>query len=181
MVGKKSFKTLLKEARVLRHAAGDNAYQRAVILVAVFDDRAFRESIGAVDDFAVAQCLDAEVEDLCLSFLELREMLRCFPDASDWSDGRLRTLYDRCVQMRTKDVEEKPARKVNRVTKTELDDAVETAKHHESRARFLEAENSRHVSELDQLRARVAELETENARLHGRIEELERRTLVASG
>jgi len=181
MAGKTSYKTLLLEARKLRGEAGGNAYRRARILVEVFDNRDFRNSVGAMDDFETAGFLDAEIEDLCLGFMELREMLWCFPDEKDWADGRLRTLYDKCVSMRSEAKEDKPARTVNRVTKKEFEAVEQERDHHKARSNFLEAENSRQVSILDQYKARIDELEKDNARLRGRIEELERQlTLVAS-
>lgn len=178
MAGKKSYKTLLLEARDLRGQAGINAHKRATLLVKVFDDRDFRSEIGATDDYGAAEMLDAEVEDLCLSFLQLREILKRFPNEQDWSDGKLRTLYNRTCELAKADVEaetrEAPARVRRVVTMKELEQVEQARLDAEAVVRRVEREIKSQADELESLRKQNADLRMEAERLKGRIEELER-------
>lgn len=174
MAGRKNYKTLLIEARNLRSEAGKNAHKRATILCQVFDDRDFRADIGALDDFGAAEVLDAECEDLCVGFLELRAMLAAFPDATDWSDGKLATLYKRTQEKADAEAPEKPARTVNRVTRKEMEVETNARKDAEAMLRRVEKQQKDTESELAGVRAQLAAALSENERLKGRLEELER-------
>lgn len=181
MAGKTSYKTLLLKARELRSEAGKNAYQRAKLLTAVFDDRDFRASIGSLDDFEAADKLNVEVEDLCLTFLELREVLKAFPNESEWADGRLRTLYAETIKRAKANAVAATKEPTTRrtVTLKDLEAVKEEKREAEIALRRAEKEVAATVATVDQLKARVKELEIENAGLRGRIEQLERTMAVA--
>lgn len=179
MAGKKSYKSLLLEARELRGQAGLNAHKRASLLVKVFDDRDFRSEIGATDDYAAAEMLDSEIEDLCLSFLQLREILKRFPNEAEWSDGKLRTLYSRTCELAKADADavsrtEGPARARRVVTIKELEQSEQARLDAEAATRRVEREMKHQADELEGLRRQNADLRMEAERLKGRIEELER-------
>lgn len=182
MAGKKNYKTLLLEARELRHEAGKNAHKRATLLVKVFDDRDFRDEVGALDDFAAAECLNAEVEDLCLTFLQLREMLKAFPLEADWADGKLRTLYNRTLELgkAAEDANKRENTRTRRaVSLKELEKVEQEKSEAEAALRHQERRVAQVVTELDQLRADNQALRLENAQLRGRIAELERMAVVS--
>lgn len=182
MAGKRSYKTLLLEARELRHEAGKNAHKRATLLVKVFDDRDFRDEVGAIDDFAAAECLNAEVEDLCLTFLQLREMLKAFPLEADWADGKLRTLYNRTLEIgkAAEEANRRDAVRTRRVVSLKELEQVEQQKNEaEAALRHQERKAAQFVTELDQLKAENQSLRMENAELKGRISELERIAMAA--
>ena len=83
----RGYRKLLLEASELRAQGGRSAYQRTKLLVQVFKDRDFRAEAGNVDDFRAAEVLDEYVEDLALSFLELRAMYEHFPKESSGAKG----------------------------------------------------------------------------------------------
>lgn len=173
-----TYKALLLEARNLRGQSGLNAHRRAILLTQVFSDHAFRAEVGAVDDYAVAAFLDAEVEDLCLSFLELAAILRHFPDSSQWADGKLRTLYEAACDKEKGEAKkiaaDAPKRSRRTVTIKELETAESRVAEAEAALRHQERASAKVVSELDQIRAENQALRLENATLRGRIEELEK-------
>lgn len=166
MTDTKNFKELLLEARKLRGKSGENAWKRAKILCQIFEDRDFRDSVGAVDDFKAAEMLNAEVEDLCLTFLQLRQIFIEFPKKSDWADGRLKTLYEKA---KSKPVEEsdKPKRSVNRITKKEHEQVLREKEEAIARANYSDRQRAELLEKLEQLQG-------ENNQLRGRISELER-------
>lgn len=168
--GVRNYKRILGELESLRGQSGLAAHRRASLLVQVFEDGDLRSDVGAKDDFAVCEFLDQYVEDLCLSFTELRAMLSEFPDADSWSDGKLATLYETARQRiieRGQTGEEKPPRHPRRVT-IEQYEAVESERQGaEARAAFLDKRISAMEKENEELRA-------ENNRLKGRIEQLEK-------
>jgi hypothetical protein len=166
------YKTLLLEARRLRGRNGVAAYRRAKILCQVFDDIQFRADCCNVDDFAAAAILDEYVEDLCLSFLDLRRTLQRFPKIADWKDGRLARLFRETTKVDRQDrpLTGKP-RPVSGETRERLETQLRMARESLARARAVS------VSEIDQLRSRVAELEAENESLRRRIAELESGTI----
>lgn len=163
----KNYKELLLEARNLRGKAGENAWKRATILVQVFEDQAFRDSIGAADDWRAAEMLNAEVEDLCLTFLQLREMLSVFPQRKQWEDGRMRTLYEQARDRSTVEDEEKPKRQVTRISKKEFEQEHQARVEAEARFKYSDKQRAELLHEIEELKA-------ENNQLRGRISELER-------
>lgn len=172
--GTNGYKALLLEARGLRSEAGKNAFRRASLLVRVFEDAGFRAEIGATDDFDVAEALNAEVEDLCLGFLELRAMLAEFPNEADWQDGRLATLYDKA---RGQIASRKPEKQIvakSRVTREELEKVQGEKQDIAARLNFVQQQFAEKVKSYSELESEVLELRMENERLKGRIEELQR-------
>ena len=182
MAGKKSYKTLLIQARELQQEAGKNAYRRASLLVSVFGDRDFRTESGALEDNAAAALLDGYTEDLCLGFDELRAMLAAFPDESRWADGKLASLWDETLELAkatAKANREEPSITRNRVTKKDVEELKEQKRSAEIALKRAESEVANKTSEADQLRARIRDLELENSQLRGRIEQLEKSMTAA--
>lgn len=173
-VSETGYKQLLIEARKLRGRSGLQAYRRAKLLCQVFDDLDFRADCGNLDDFQAAAILDEYVEDLCVSFLDLRRILHRFPKPKAWSEGRLTRLYNEAMKI---DEQEKPlsgkSRPANPETRQRLETQLVEARKELARREAVK------VSEVDQLRARISELEAENASLRQRITELE--TAVGMG
>lgn len=94
------YKKLLLEAKALRGQAGGAAYDRAKLLNAVFEDTEFLADLGSIDQDKAAKVLDDYVQDLALSFLELRALFLHFPKRAAWEDGKLRDMYDEMLDAR---------------------------------------------------------------------------------
>lgn len=90
------WKRLMLEARELMGQAGGVAYDRVVLLIQVFDDQDFKVDAG--DDHKASHRLDELLGDLCLDFLEARQLLRHYPDRDTWASGRLRKMYDDMIR-----------------------------------------------------------------------------------
>lgn len=164
------WKKLLGEAEQLRGQSGINAHRRATILVELSSDEDFRSEMHLTNDDAIYAVLDGLVEDLSLTFAELRNMLQEFPSPDDWADGKLRTLYDRTVEMirsrRTKRDEDLPQRTRRTVTLREYEEVCGDKQDLEARLRYVEGQYAEAVAEIQRLKL-------ENAELRGRIVQLE--------
>lgn len=153
-----SYKQLLIEAKKLHGKAGLGAYQRAKILVQVFDDRDFRADHGNLDDFQAADLLSEHVSDLCLGFLELRAMLAHFPSEADWKNGNLRRMHAEMLEA-NRPVREPATPQARRTVKLSEHEKVV------SELRQAESRVSNYTSELTRLREKCAALEQEVAAL----------------
>ncbi len=174
MAGRKNYKTLLLEAASLRGESGVNAHKRIGILVKVFEDADFRAEIGSSDDYKAAEVLDDHVQDLCLTFLELKAMYQAFPDVADWKDGKLRTLYQRSLEVAEANKPEPTKRSVNRVTNKEYEQLDSEKQDIEAQLNYTKRTVDEIKSEIDRLRDENLSLRNEKMRLEGRIEELEK-------
>jgi len=153
----RGYKKLLIEALALRAQGGKSAYQRAKLLVQVYQDRDFRAEAGNVDDFRAAEVLDEYVEDLALQFLELKSMIEHFPKESQWDEGKLRSMYKEVMEAGGE-----PEREVQRRHKITLEQYAEMEekwKKELARNRQLQKENAQLKSELDQVQTRLRRLE----------------------
>ena len=164
------YKAALLEVRRLRGKAGRSAYSRAKLLVQVFEDRDFRTDNGNCDDFKAAALLDDYVEDLCLTFLDLRGLLA----RNSWREGRLMKMQQQMLKENNKSIPSGKPRVVVGNLRQKLEQQLEEAR------RAKAVVDSQRVSERDQLQARVAELVAENAALKARVEELERLLSMSS-
>ncbi len=72
-------------------------YDRATLLSQVFGDPAFLADCSE-DQGEAADRLDEYANDLCLTFLELRQLLKHFPKRAQWKSGKIRRMYDEMVQ-----------------------------------------------------------------------------------
>ncbi len=176
--GAVNYKRLLLECKELGKQGRKGAYALATKLTKVFADDAFRQDIGATDDFAVADALSEYTGDLCLSFLELRTLLEEFPQEEEWAAAKsLAKLYDDACQRisdrKPEDSERTPITR-NRITREAHEKVVEELKDRNARLTFVEKQVAQSTSTIDQLRNENSDLKMENERLKGRIEELER-------
>lgn len=169
--GVASWKKLISEAESLRGQSGVNAHRRATILVQLYNDVDFRAERNLSDDDAVEEVFDDLVQDLCVSFAELRAMLQEFPDEIYWADGKLSTLYDQAVEYiryrRKSSDEDKPTSSRRRITTKEYDSLAGEKQDIEARLKYIEKTYNELVAENQQLRIT-------NATLMGRIEQLEK-------
>ena len=164
------YKAKLIEARRLRGKSGRSAYTRAKLLCEIFDDADFRADCGNIDDARAADILDDYIDDLCLRFFDLRNLLEYYPKQSQWRDGKLNKMYQAMLAEKEKQsIKWRPPRTktVSEKSKAALEQNLEAARHEVARIRFTSA------TEIETLRARVKELESENAILRARIIELE--------
>ncbi len=157
----RGYKKLLSEALALRTQGGKSAYQRTKILVQVFLNRDFRAEAGNVDDGRAAEVLDEYVEDLALRFLELKAMYEYFPKDSQWSEGKLRSMYKEVMEAGAQ-----PPREVQRRHKITLEQYAELEakwKKELARVQQLRKENTQLRSELDQIQTRLRKYEKSKA------------------
>ena len=178
MAGRKGYKTLLLEAKTLMQKSGATARTRIELLSKVFDDDGFRAESGAVDDFGAAEVLDEYLQDLCVGFLELRQMLKHCPTDPAWETGNLRELHFKTVDiLREQAAANKPeaAQRTRRgVTVAEYEELDRDKQDAEARCRYLEKQHEEVVVKTTTLKEDNQRLREENIRLEGRIEELER-------
>lgn len=175
----KAYKQTLIDCLRLRGDSGSNAFQRACMLVNVFNDRDFRADHSQYDDGKLADELDQYVDDLALSFLQLKALLERFPEESDWAQGRLNKMYAELLEelreqrSKARDNEDKPI--VERLTKKDFSNLREQLHRAEVRVGETSLRAETAENEVASLRAENAALKTKVSRLEGRIEELERR------
>jgi len=155
----RGYKKLLLEALALRAQGGKSAYQRIKLLVAVYKDRDFRIEAGNVDDFRAAEVLDEYVEDLALRFLELQAMVEHFPKESQWSEGKLRSMYKEVMEANGQP--ERDVQRRHKITLQQYAELEEKLKREAARVRQLQKENAQLKSELDQTKAQLRELKKE--------------------
>lgn len=147
------YKKLLIKAERLRGKGGEAAYERAKILVAVFNDTDFRLDNGNIDDFKAAEALDDYVQDLCLSFRQLQDLLTYYPEKAQWSEGKLRSMHDEILSQRsTPEKAVKPRRSASL-----------------AQVQSLEKENEQLAYQLKKAQKRIKQLEDENAHLKSRL------------
>ena len=90
---KKEYEKLLERLEKLQGESGGKAHDRATALLAVFHDAEYRVDKELATDKDVAATLDPLVNDLCLSFQELRAMLEHYPLRKQWEGGMLKKMH----------------------------------------------------------------------------------------
>lgn len=167
----------LAEALKLKGQAGLAAYKRGSLLTEVFDDRTWRERVALVDDDKAMAVLDDYVEDLCLTFAELRAMTLYYPNREVWGQGKLRTLY---VEMRDAQRaagklpdDERPHRN-GPIARKVFEAVVEEAASRERKVSQLTETLDEERSEVARLRSENANLREQLAEARGRISQLEK-------
>lgn len=166
MANKIGYKRKLLNVSQMKATGIERLHERVIVLVEVFDDSEFRADIGG-DDFAIAAVLDKYVDDCALGFLQLRSVLQVFPAAEEWKATNLRALHASAIE-RSKPLGQEPVKHERRTVKVaDFDELQEQFKDATCRANTL-------VDEITELRAENRRLLSENAKLEGRIVELER-------
>lgn len=168
----KPYKTLLLECLRLRTLGRRNLHRRMKLLLTIWDDPEFRADNGNLDDFKAADLLNQYVEDSPFEFLDLRQIFLCFPRAKMWRENSIHRLYAQWMAKRATSKEREltgAKRPASPQVRKQLEDNLQKAREELGRVK------AQRVSEVDQLRARIAELEEENRRLRARIIELETR------
>jgi len=167
----------LVEVRKMQGQSGLKAFERARLLNEIFEDQAWRDRATLADDDKAMKLLDPEVEDLCLSFAELRSMLNFYPNREVWGSGKLWTLFKEMRQAQEdagkKNAEEKPARK-GPVARVEYEKLEQEKKEVEYKVKQLNDAVAQERDEISQLRRENADLREQLAEARGRIKQLER-------
>lgn len=166
-MAKVTYKTRLKDVSALKSTGLSQLHQRITLLNYVFEDSDFRADVGG-DDFALAKVLNNYVDDCALTFLELRAVMKEFPTEGQWSLQPLRNLYAAAVAKSKPPVEHDENKTARRTASMKDIDAL-TSKLEEKE--FLVKTLGNEVSELRQENRKLL---ADNARLEGRIVELER-------
>jgi hypothetical protein len=163
----------LARLKKLRDKAGSLVYERVKLAASVYADRNWVAASFRGDPNAAAAHLQEEYfADLCdaVSFLDLLGIFKVFPEEREWAEHKysVKRLFAALPK------EEKAPRERRGVTIKEHEEEI-------SRRKDAEFAAKRAREEAETLQARVKELEMENAKLKGRIEELERITLRHAG
>ncbi len=171
---------LIELSKRLAKRRGDT-HEIATLLVSVFHDKSFRDDLGDADDDKLGEALDKyAVEASGLRFHQLRWLLENKPAKADWQawDGKpLVEMYDEArAEARAKTNGEREQVKVQRVTREQYEALGEEKKHVEAQLKFQKQQTTEALTQTERLEKRVRELEEENARLRGRIEQLEKLT-----
>lgn len=176
MKSSKGYKQALVKAAEMRGQSGCAAYDRGKVLCDVFSDRDFRADTGVIDDHAAAAILDDYVQDLCVSFLELRAMIQFAPDRARWQNGKLRELHDEMMEAHraSRESSRTTEQKRRSVTVKEFEALEQSKKSEEARASFLSKEVESTRSTVERLQSENRELREQLAEARGRIKELER-------
>jgi len=164
----------LEQARAMMGQSGLVAFDRATLLVGVFNDAQWRAKLDNLDDFGLAEILDEYLCDLCLRFHDLRRLLEFYPRRSQWASGKLADMYDEMIEAGIK-VPEREAKRTRQTAtlaelkaliaeKQDLQQRVKTAENLRGRVEELEME-------LELARKQIAQLERENVALRARLAE----------
>ena len=158
----KEYKKWLMECLPLRQEGGKSAFKRATILNRVFLDQDFRLENNAVDDFGLAQILDAYVEDLALRFLELRAMLELFPRENQWGEGKLRSMYEAVVE-KNGEAQEREVRPRHKISLAQYAALEEKFRREQARSKQLQQKVDELEAELKEARTRLKRLDRRGA------------------
>lgn len=170
---KKDWKSLLTDCLELRGKSGIFAYKRAVALKAVAEDEGYREFCVQEDEDSV-RYLDQYVEDLCLTHLQLQDLLAEHPEESDWRTGKLTSMYDAMLKKiaaeQTFETSSTPRTEWKK-TATEAEEKLADVEYENVQLKKTESDNRERLSSYEQ---EIRDLKEDNAVLRGRIEELEK-------
>ena len=174
-----AYKQKILRVEQLRNSSRQNIHQRVRLLVDIFADEEFRADHHDLDDFGLAELLDAYLEDTALTFREAQRVLEKYPKYADWQTKSLRELYAEATAEDAADVKEPTGRTRRSATIKELEASEQRVKDYEARLKFSETNQERLAKELNEALAENRRLVVEVALLEGRISELER-TVVGS-
>ena len=151
--------------------AGQNYFARITLIGELLADKAWLESAFAGDDYKAAQTLEEDyLHDLAgsMSIFELLRIKQHFPTEADWKKRkyRLNVLLKDCTP-------EPEKRTVQRIKVSEYNQVVQKAQETEYALKVEKKTRKEVETEMASLAERVEILEEENAKLRGRIEELE--------
>ena len=160
--------TALERAKAMMGESGVGAFDRAKLLIEVFDDVDWRAKCGSLDDFGLGAILDDYLNDLCLRFHDLRQMVEFYPKRGQWSLGRLADMYDGMKEAGAVADEHEPKRSRRSAKFADLEAANKEKKHLQAKLRRAEGfgvQVKRLERQLAEARDRIVELERENAEL----------------
>lgn len=161
------YKKKLIAASELRTQGRAALFQRATLLVEVFEDREFRADNDQFDDLKAAELLDSYLEDTAATFLEVRAILQTFPTLEQWKGKTIRELYESALESSRASSEEKTRATPRRITIKQFEGEQQARKEAEAEVRNLK-------KQITELEASNRKYIRENAQLEGRITELER-------
>ncbi len=196
------YKKIILKLKEMRGQSGEAAFDRTTEMLELFVDREFRLDTG-YDDHAAGDFLDELADDLCVKFLQLKELIGFYPSRSQWKDGKLGSMYRHMKEAREKvakeqrdalgltkpktgggngaatlrEVEVRPTEKLVAELRSDLIQQKQVA---DNEIGYWKRECEKAQKELAQLRAEKKEWDAERKKLNRRIVELERGTAVAA-
>lgn len=169
MSSKTKWTMTLRKVDEMIAASNASLYDRVKLLCQVWDDQDFiAHHNGDVD--AAEKHLNQKLGDYAIGFFEARSLLKHKPRRGDWEGGSIRQILAEALDA------ERQSRKQEAVDQPQRKGPV-PRKEHEQVLQQLERvteRNEQQADEIGSLRAKIAELERENATLRGRVEQLEK-------
>lgn len=172
----------------LRSVGGSSAFERATLLVQIFNDADFRIDNGNADDMKAADVLDDLIDDIGFSFWQVRKMLDRYPKQEQWQSGRLRAMYRDMIDadMKAKNAERAANTTARpRIKKADFEKVETEAKQKSAQVEILSEKSTKQISQIDTLQAENRllkdeneKLKAENKRLQQRVRTLERSQLA---
>ena len=166
---------LLARLKELSDDAGVNYYERISIADSLMQDREWLKTSFKSDDYAAAEYLqDTFFHDLSgsMTIWMLLQIYRKFPNKTDWKNEgyNLRTLYAKCKPP----IEKKTGGTRVAIKVADHEKLIQEVKEKQFEIRKVKQLCQDHETELEALQKTCNQLERENLKLKGRIEELER-------
>ncbi len=155
--------------------AGHNYYERIALAAALLGNQGWLDSSYQGDAYRAAEMLETKYfHDLCgaMSVWDFLRIYQFFPRENDWQAHgyNLRAMHDKC---KAKPENSQP-REVVRVKRAEFEAAQTKVQELTATLKTREKEVKSKDGEVMRLRERVTELEHENLKLSGRVDELEK-------
>ena len=156
-----AYKQRMLQARDLRGTSGGIAFDRAALLVRIFEDQEFRSDPAYTDEDAAVNALDDLADGLFVGFLRLRQMVKAFPHRDEWVANKLTKLEAKVVadanDARRRELPEPQKRKT--VTVAQFDETVDKLKEVKSEKLVLEIQHDGWTFEKSRLLQRIQDLE----------------------
>jgi len=163
------WQTMMKKVDGLIGTSNGNLFERAKLLVAIWNDGEFLAFHNGDVDKA-EESLNSKLGDYGLTIFDVKAMLGEFPNKAEWESGKLREMLATSLEAedsRRKENSRPRAERKSPVPRKEFEQVQKTLQATQARVESMGDENAR-------LREENARLRAELAHANGRIDELER-------
>lgn len=167
-------KSMLAKLKTLANCAGETLHERVRLASAINADREWLEEACNGDEYQAAEILAEHFQDVChgrLNMLSLLNLYNKMPDLKDWRKYRFNVMAMLDAIAINEDRVPSDRRRATIKDIEERDDKIKELEYHVTRDK---QELGDKVAEIEKLRVRIGELSEENARLRGRIEQMEK-------
>ena len=131
----KHWKAVWLNAQKFCKGVGGNLWSLTRAINDIFDDAEFRADNGLRDDLAAAEWIDSKLPHIPLSYMELRVILKHYPDRIDWEKTKISKLRE-SIRPAKRERQPKPM-EPKRPT---IEEVAKQRDYFKARSRFLEGE-----------------------------------------